>query len=135
MKNYIIGYTNQEYLFAGTLVPKRVYTSEEKAKGKKDLTEVSEEDLVTLRGNKVFAALEATKKIRVLDKLPSWAISGVDREAALKARIKELEKAKGGVSTKDLEDAKAETAAVTAEAQKVIDDLRAQLAEATKAKE
>ena len=90
---------------------------------------------MTLRGNKVFAALEATKKIRVLDKLPSWAVSGVDREAALQARIKELEKSKGSVSTKDLEAAKAETAAVTAEAQKVIDDLRAQLAEATKAKE
>ena len=70
-----------------------------------------------------------------MDKLPSWAVSGVDREAALQARIKELEKSKGGVSLKELEEAKAETAAVTTEAQKVIDDLRAQLAEATKTKE
>lgn len=135
MKHFIIGYTNQEYLVGGTLLPKKVYTSEEKARGKKEVCEVSEEDLEALRTNKVFATLESTKKIRVLDKLPSWAVSGVDREAALQARIKELEKSKGGVSAKDLEDAKAETAAVTTEAQKVIDDLRAQLAEATKAKE
>lgn len=130
MKHFIIGYTNQEYLVGGTLLPKKVYTSEEKARGKKEVCEVSEEDLADLRTNKVFTTLESTKKIRVLDKLPSWAVSGVDREAALQARIKELEKSKGGVTEKELADAKAETASVTEEATRVIAELREQLAAA-----
>lgn len=130
MNNYIIGYTSVEYNVGGILLPKKVYTAEEKAAGKKEVTKVSEEQLIILRANKVFMALESTKKIRVLDQLPSWAVSGADREAALTARIKELEskKSPGKVTAleAELSAAKAATETVTAEAQKVIDELRAE---------
>ncbi len=139
MDYFIIGYTMQEYLVAGVLLPKKVYTSEEKAKGKKEAVKIDGDTLESLRQNKVFKALEATKKIRVLDKQPAWAISGVDREAALMARIKELESKKPSGKNVDLEkalkeakkeadNAKKETDNVTKEAQKVIDELRAELA-------
>lgn len=130
MNYYIIGYTAVEYNVDGILLPKKTYTAEEKATGKKEVTKVSEEQLVILRANKVFMALENTKKIRVLDNLPSWAVSGADREAALMTRIKELEskKAPGKVTALEAEltAAKAATETVTAEAQKVIDELRAE---------
>lgn len=139
MDYFIIGYTMQEYLVGGVLLPKKVYTSEEKAKGKKEAMKIDGDTLESLRQNKVFKALEATKKIRVLDKQPAWAISGVDREAALMARIKELESKKPSGKNVDLEkalkeakketdNAKKETDNVTKEAQKVIDELRAELA-------
>lgn len=139
MDYFIIGYTMQEYLVDGVLLPKKVYTSEEKAKGKKEAMKIDGDTLESLRQNKVFKALEATKKIRVLDKQPAWAISGVDREAALQARIKELESKKPSGKNVDLEkalkeakketdNAKKETDNVTKEAQKVIDELRAELA-------
>ena len=130
MNNYIIGYTSVEYNVGGILLPKKTYTAEEKATGKKEVTKVNEVELKTLRANKVFVALENTKKIRVLDQLPSWAVSGADREAALVAKIKELEgkKVPGKVSAleAELSAAKAETETVTNEAQKVIDELRAE---------
>lgn len=139
MDYFIIGYTMQEYLVGGVLLPKKVYTSEEKAKGKKEAMKIDGDTLESLRQNKVFKALEATKKIRVLDKQPAWAVSGVDREAALRARIKELESKKPSGKNVDLEkalkeakketdNAKKETDNVTKEAQKVIDELRAELA-------
>lgn len=139
MDYFIIGYTMQEYLVAGVLLPKKVYTSEEKVKGKKEAVKIDGDTLESLRQNKVFKALEATKKIRVLDKQPAWAVSGVDREAALMARIKELESKKPSGKNVDLEkalkeakketdNAKKETDNVTKEAQKVIDELRAELA-------
>ena len=139
MDYFIIGYTMQEYLVGSVLLPKKVYTSEEKAKGKKEAMKIDGDTLESLRQNKVFKALEATKKIRVLDKQPAWAISGVDREAALMARIKELESKKPSGKNVDLEkalkeakketdNAKKETDNVTKEAQKVIDELRAELA-------
>lgn len=139
MDYFIIGYTMQEYLVAGVLLPKKVYTSEEKARGKKEAMKIDGDTLESLRQNKVFKALEATKKIRVLDKQPAWAVSGVDREAALRARIKELESKKPSGKNVDLEkalkeakketdNAKKETDNVTKEAQKVIDELRAELA-------
>lgn len=139
MDYFIIGYTMQEYLVDSVLLPKKVYTSEEKAKGKKEAMKIDGDTLESLRQNKVFKALEATKKIRVLDKQPAWAISGVDREAALMARIKELESKKPSGKNVDLEkalkeakkeadNAKKETDNVTKEAQKVIDELRAELA-------
>lgn len=139
MDYFIIGYTMQEYLVGGVLLPKKVYTSEEKAKGKKEAMKIDGDTLESLRQNKVFKALEATKKIRVLDKQPAWAVSGVDREAALMARIKELESKKPSGKNVDLEkalkeakketdNAKKETDNVTKEAQKVIDELRAELA-------
>ena len=130
MNNYIIGYTSVEYNVGGILLPKKTYTAEEKATGKKEVTKVNEVELKTLRANKVFVALENTKKIRVLDQLPSWAVSGADREAALQARIKELE-GKGvskKVSTLEaaLETSNKEKENITNEAQKVIDELRAE---------
>lgn len=139
MDYFIIGYTMQEYLVGGVLLPKKVYTSEEKAKGKKEAMKIDGDTLESLRQNKVFKALEATKKIRVLDKQPAWAVSGVDREATLMARIKELESKKPSGKNVDLEkalkeakketdNAKKETGDVTKEAQKVIDELRAELA-------
>ena len=139
MNYFIIGYTMQEYLVGGVLLPKKVYTSEEKAKGKKEAMKIDGDTLESLRQNKVFKALEATKKIRVLDKQPAWAVSGVDREAALMTRIKELESKKPSGKNVDLEkalkeakketdNAKKETDNVTKEAQKVIDELRAELA-------
>lgn len=139
MDYFIIGYTMQEYLVGGVLLPKKVYTSEEKAKGKKEAMKIDGDTLESLRQNKVFKALEATKKIRVLDKQPAWAVSGVDREAALMARVKELESKKPSGKNVDLEkalkeakketdNAKKETGDVTKEAQKVIDELRAELA-------
>ena len=146
MDYFIIGYTMQEYLVGGVLLPKKVYTSEEKAKGKKEAVKIDGDTLESLRQNKVFKALEATKKIRVLDKQPAWTISGVDREAALMARIKELESKKPSGKNVDLEkalkeakkeadnakkeadNAKKETDNATKEAQKVIDELRAELA-------
>lgn len=130
MSNYIVGYTNLEFNVEGLLLPKKTYTQEEKARGKKDFLAVSEDDMKKLQANKVFNTLLATKKIRVLDKLPSWAITGVEREAALQAKISALE-----TTSVTKENHEAAINAVTAEAQSVIDDLRAQLAEATKDKE
>lgn len=142
MDYFIIGYTMTEYLLNGILIPKKVYTSEEKARGKKEAVKVSEEQLAVLRSNKVFAALENNKKLRILDKQPAWAVSGADREAALQARIKELEAKKDKGSSKDtgkvselkaaLKEAEEKTEAVTQEAQKVIDELRAEIAELKK---
>lgn len=130
MDYYIIGYTSAEYSVGSILLPKKVYTAEEKVTGKKEVTKVSEDELAILRTNKVFVALENTKKIRVLDQLPSWAVSGADREAALLKKIKELEskKAPGKVTALEAEltAAKAATETVTTEAQKVIDELRAE---------
>lgn len=130
MSNYIVGYTNLEFNVEGLLLPKKTYTQEEKARGKKDFLAVSEDDMKKLQANKVFNTLLATKKIRVLDKLPSWAVTGVEREAALQAKISALE-----TTSVTKENHEAAINAVTAEAQSVIDDLRAQLAEATKDKE
>ena len=130
MSNYIVGYTNLEFNVEGLLLPKKTYTQEEKARGKKDFLAVSEDDMKKLQANKVFNILLATKKIRVLDKLPSWAVTGVEREAALQAKISALE-----TTSVTKENHEAAINAVTAEAQSVIDDLRAQLAEATKDKE
>lgn len=124
MTHYIIGYTSNEFLIGNFLVPKKVYTEEEKARGKKNFTAVSEEDLKQLRTNKVFNALEAGKKLRVLDKLPGWAVSGGERESALQAKNKELEAA--------LQASEAEKGNITKEAQDIIDDLRKQLEAATK---
>jgi len=142
MDYFIIGYTMTEYLLNGILIPKKVYTSEEKARGKKEAMKIDGDTLESLRQNKVFKALEAAKKIRVLDKQPAWTISGADREAALQARIKELEAKKDKGSSKDtskvselkaaLKEAEEKTEAVTQEAQKVIDELRAELAELKK---
>lgn len=130
MSNYIVGYTNLEFNVEGLLLPKKTYTQEEKARGKKDFLAVSEDDMKKLQANKVFNTLLDTKKIRVLDKLPSWAVTGVEREAALQAKISALE-----TTSVTKENHEAAINAVTAEAQSVIDDLRAQLAEATKDKE
>ena len=130
MKYYIVGYTEVEFLVEGVLLPKKVYSSEEKARGKKEITEVGDVVLAQLRANKVFIALETAKKIRVLDKLPGWAVSGADREAALKERIKELESKKGNSQDKQkIKDLEAEKESITAEAQKVIDALRAENAQ------
>lgn len=130
MSNYIIGYTNLEFNVEGLLLPKKTYTPEEKARGKKDFLAVSADDMKKLQTNKVFNTLLASKKIRVLDKLPSWAVTGVEREAALQAKISALE-----ATSVTKENHEAAINAVTAEAQVVIDDLRAKLAEATKDKE
>lgn len=142
MDYFIIGYTMQEYLVGGVLLPKKVYTSEEKAKGKKEAMKIDGDTLESLRQNKVFKALEAAKKIRVLDKQPAWAVSGADREAALQARIKELEAKKDKGHSKDtgkvselkaaLKEAEEKNEAITKEAQKVIDELRAELAQLKK---
>ena len=130
MSKYIVGYTNLEFNVEGLLLPKKTYTQEEKARGKKDFLAVSEDDMKKLQANKVFNTLLATKKIRVLDNLPSWAVTGVEREAALQAKIAVLE-----TTSVTKENHEAALSAVTAEAQAVIDDLRAKLAEATKDKE
>ena len=118
MSNYIIGYTFNEYLIGNILVPKKVYTEEEKARGKKNYTEVSEDDLKALRTNKVFLALEAGKKLRVLDKLPGWAVTGGERETQLQAQNRALEE--------ELKNKDAEKQAIVDEATLTIDDLRKQ---------
>lgn len=123
MAKYIIGYTNLEFNVGGLLLPKKVYTEEEKARGKKNILPVTDEDITMLESNKVFKTLLDTKKIRILDKLPSWAVSGVEREAALQAKITALE-----ATSVTKENHEAAINEITAEAQKVIDDLRAQLA-------
>ena len=123
MSNYIVGYTNLEFNVEGLLLPKKTYTQEEKARGKKDFLAVSEDDMKKLQANKVFNTLLATKKIRVLDKLPSWAVTGVEREAALQAKISALE-----TTSVTKENHEAALSAVTVEAQAVIDELRAEIA-------
>lgn len=128
MTHYIIGYTSNEFLIGNFLVPKKVYTEEEKAHGKKNFTAVSEEDLKQLRTNKIFNALEAGKKLRVLDKLPGWAISGGEREAVLQTQAKELETQNKGLQ-EALTAKDAEKQAIVDEATATIAELRKQLAD------
>ena len=119
---YIVGYSHREYAFDNVLVPKKVYSSEEKARGKKEFTAVEDTDLEVLRADKVFSGLEASKKLRVLDNLPGWAKSSADREKELLSQIKALEaKDQSAVL-------KAENEQIKAEAQKVIDGLRKEVA-------
>ena len=127
MKYYIIGYTFNEFLIGDVLVPKKVYTEEEKARGKKNFTEVSDKTLEALRTNNVFNALESTKKLRVLDKLPGWAVSGGEREAALQAQTKELT-AKNSELAEALAAKDVEKQAIVDEATLTIDDLRKEIA-------
>ena len=113
---YIIGYTNMETVVGTILIPKKVYTEEEKARGKKNYTAISEEDLKSLRTNKVFNSLEEGKKLRVLDKLPGWAAAGGERETQLQAQNKALED--------ELKKKDSEKQAIVDEATSTIEDLR-----------
>lgn len=113
---YIIGYTNLETVVGTILIPKKVYTEEEKARGKKNYTAISEEDLKSLRTNKVFNSLEEGKKLRVLDKLPGWAAAGGERETQLQAQNKALED--------ELKKKDSEKQAIVDEATSTIEDLR-----------
>ena len=126
---YIVGYSHREYAFGNVLVPKKVYSSEEKARGKKEFTAVGDADLEVLRADKVFSGLEASKKLRVLDNIPGWAKSSADRERELLSQIKALE---ANDQTAVL---KAENEQIKAEAQKVIDGLRKEVAALKKDKE
>ena len=120
---YIIGYTHREYAVGGVLIPKKVYTSEEKARGKKEFTAVEEEKLVILRSDKIFNALETQKKLRVLDQIPGWAKTGADREKELLNKIKSLE------SNTQLSELKNENEQIKAQAQEIIDGLRKEIEE------
>jgi hypothetical protein len=86
---YIIGYTGVEYFIGDVLIPKRSYTEFERQHGKKPYAEVSEEQLETLKKNKVFNTLLQNKMIRVLDHIPNFALSGEDRA---NRRLAEAEK-------------------------------------------
>lgn len=120
---YIIGYTHREYAVGGVLIPKKVYTSEEKARGKKEFTAVEEETVDLLRKDKIFNALETQKKLRVLDQIPGWAKTSADREKELLNKIKTLE------SNEQLSELKNENEQIKAQAQEIIDGLRKEIEE------
>jgi mRNA-degrading endonuclease toxin of MazEF toxin-antitoxin module len=104
---YIISYMPTEYIIAGIFIPKKGYTQEELATGKREAVAVSEEQLAKLGQNAIFCEMVEDKRLRVMDNIPTALLSGAERvtaitaekvavineNAALKARIAELEAA------------------------------------------
>lgn len=97
---YIISYLPREYVINGIFIPKKGYTPEELALGKREVVAVTEQQVAVLQKNFLFADFLATKKMRILDKAPTNLLSGEERMALLVEENKALKAAAGKKTTK-----------------------------------
>ena len=87
---YLISYLPTEYVIKGIFIPRKGYSREELAQGKREVIAVSEQQLNLLETSPLFQTFIATKKMRVLDKAPENLLSGEERMAKLLAENKAL---------------------------------------------
>ena len=90
---FLLSYTPYEYVIEGILIPKKGYTQEQLLKGKKEVIELTDEQVEVLKSNSLFNELLTAKKVRLMSSCPSWALSGEQRISQLDASNREKDAA------------------------------------------
>ena len=100
---YIIGTTSNEYVINNILMPKKSYDDVERSKGKCPYTEVSDTEIELLETSPVYRDLVAKGVIKVLSKLPAFAMTGEEKAVQFKRQLstaeKKLEEAESSVTS------------------------------------
>ena len=90
---YIISYLPREYVIEGIFIPRKGYSAEQLAMGKREAVTVTDAQLAALKNNSLFSYFLTEKKMRILDKAPTALLSGEERMAMLVKENAELKAA------------------------------------------
>lgn len=82
---FLMSYTQFEYVIEGVLIPKKGYSQEQLRAGKKEVVELTSEQVELLKKNPLFSELLTNKQVRLMNTCPSWALSGEQRISKLEA--------------------------------------------------
>jgi DNA repair exonuclease SbcCD ATPase subunit len=100
---YVTSNLDLEYMIGDLVIPKKTYTREQLASGKRCILPVTKEQYTTLINNSTFKNMVATKQVNISEKQPIDRMTDAEFAKENSKAVRELEKVK-----RDFADVKAE---------------------------